>query len=114
MPTTRKKGQSGSCGRSAHLHTFCAVRRPASWVIVAALFVAVAACGDSGGDQGPTATIAKPGKTTTTHARTVEQQVEAAYLQSWKVYARAMRSLDASGLDSAFARDALMLREQEV
>src|SRR3954463_5522087 len=109
MPTTRKKGRSGSCGRSAHLRTFCAVRRPASWVIVAALFVAVAACGNSGGDPGPTATIAKPGKTTTTQAKTVEQQVEAAYLQSWKVYAKAMRSLDTTGLDSAFAKDALTL-----
>jgi hypothetical protein len=83
-------------------------------VIVAALLVVGAACGDSGGNEGPTATIAKPGKTTTTEAKTVEQQVEAAYLKSWKVYANAVRTLDASGLDAIYAERALDLVRDEV
>lgn len=83
-------------------------------MIVAALFVAGVGCGGSGGGDGPTATIARPKSTTTTAAMTAEARVEAAYLRSWKVYAKAMRTLDASGLDTAFAKDALTLRQQEV
>jgi hypothetical protein len=75
-------------------------------MMVAALLVA-AGCGGDGDDNGPTATIAKPGKTSTTEAKTPEEQVEAAYLKSWDVYAKAARSLDAAGLDSWYADRAL-------
>ena len=40
--------------------------------------------------------------------------MEAAYLRSWDVYAEAVRELDPSGLEEAYAKDALDLRKQEV
>lgn len=83
-------------------------------MIVAALFVAGVGCGGSGGGDGPTATIARPKSTTTTAAMTAEARVEAAYLRSWKVYAKAVRTLDASGLDQIYAERALVLVRADV
>jgi hypothetical protein len=99
--------------RLVHFRTFCPVRRPASWVIVAALFVA-GGCGGDGDDKGPTATVAKADRTTTTEARTPEEQVEAAYLKSWDVYAKAVRNLDPSGLDAIYADRALAIVSKDV
>jgi hypothetical protein len=99
--------------RLMHFRTFCPVRRPASWVIVAALFVA-GGCGGDGDDKGPTATIAKADRTTTTEARTPEEQVESAYLKSWDVYANALRHLDDSEYEAVFSGDALTLRVNEL
>jgi hypothetical protein len=82
-------------------------------VIVAALLVAAAACGGDDGDKGPTATIAEP-KSTTTEPQTVEEQVEAAYLKSWKAYAKAVRTLDPSGLDVIYADEQLQRTTDEV
>lgn len=83
-------------------------------MIVAALFVAGVGCGGSGGGDGPTATIARPKSTTTTAAMTAEARVEAAYLRSWKVYAKAVRTLDASGLDQIYADQQLVRTTDEV
>lgn len=99
--------------RLMHFRTFCPVRRPASWVIVAALLVA-AGCGGDGDDKGPTATVAQPGGTSTTEAKTPEQQVEAAYLKSWDVYTKAVRDLDPSGLEQTYAEDALETVRKEI
>lgn len=89
------------------------MRRPAWWVIVAALLVA-AGCGGDGDDKGPTATVGGAGKTTTTEAKTPEQQVEAAYLKSWDVYAKAVRELDPSGLEQSYADEQLKRTTDEV
>jgi hypothetical protein len=105
--------RSGSCGRLVHFRTFRPVRRTAVWMMVAALLVA-AGCGGDGDDNGPTATIAKPGKTSTTEAKTPEEQVEAAYLKSWDVYAKAVRELDTSRLEQIYAEEQLKRTTDEV
>ena len=51
---------------------------------------------------------------TTKQPTTPEEEVEAAYLRSWDVYAKAVRDLDPSGLEEAFAMDALELLRAEV
>src|SRR5207302_1535822 len=61
-----------------------------------------------------TATVAKADHTTTTKPQTVEQQVEAAYLKSWKVYAKAVRQLDPSGLEASYAGDQLDVTRREI
>lgn len=93
----------------------CVTRR-----LLAILAVALVAAGCSGSDDPdpPSASVA-PTPTTerttsTTEALTPEEEVEAAYLKSWDVYAKAMRELDPAGLDEAFAGEALELRRQEV
>jgi len=67
------------------------------------LLILAVSC-SSGGSEGPSASVTTP---PTTAAQTVEQQVEAAYLRSWDVYAKAVRTLDPSGLDSIYAGKAL-------
>jgi hypothetical protein len=51
---------------------------------------------------------------TTSEPATPEEEVEAAYLRSWDVYAEAVRELDPSGLEEAYAGDALGLLTDEV
>jgi hypothetical protein len=60
----------------------------------------VAACGSSG-KASPSASVTRP--PTSNRPATVEQQVEAAYLRSWDVYAKAMLELDPGGLSESYA-----------
>jgi hypothetical protein len=83
------------------------------------LVVVVVGCGGSDGAKGPTATVGaerttESTTTTTAKALTPEQEVEAAYLKSWDVYAKAMRTLDGSHLSDSYADDALALRQDEI
>jgi hypothetical protein len=86
----------------------------------AALALTLAACAGSSDDaaRSPSASInpepAAESSTTTTQALTPEQEVEAAYLKSWDVYAKAMRSLDDSHLEEVYTDDALSLRRDEI
>lgn len=95
-----------------------AVRRRLVPLLSLALLVASAACGSAGEPGTPAASepapVTQPKRTTTTEAMTPEEEVEAAYLRSWEVYADAMLNLDASLLGTAFADDALELRRSEV
>ena len=87
-------------------------RRPLGALLVV---LALAGCGSSA-PKTPSATVERAttsAPTTTTTARTPEQEVEAAYLKSWDVYAKALRSLDDSQYPDVFADDALKLREAE-
>lgn len=82
------------------------------WAVASLAFVS--ACG-GGGPSTPSATVAsapKPQHTTTTLS--LEQQVEAAYLKSWDVYAHAMRTFDTSQLANVYVGKALNLRLEEV
>jgi hypothetical protein len=86
------------------------------------------ACGGDGPSEGPSATVAAgPTAPTTSVTPTTteplredppsgatEQEVEAAYLRSWDVYADAMLRLDPSRLGEVYAGDALDLRRDEV
>jgi len=47
-------------------------------------------------------------------ALTPEQEVEAAYLRSWDVYAKAVRELDPAGLEESYTGDALETVRREV
>lgn len=82
------------------------------------LVLVVTACSSGSDAKGPTATVAssKPAESTTTTAepKTPEQEVEAAYLKSWDVYAKAVRELDDSHLESAYADTALTTVRTEV
>jgi hypothetical protein len=80
------------------------------WLLVLVVAFGAVAC-SGGGSDGPSASLTTP---PSTEAQTVEQEVEAAYLRSWDVYAEAMLELDPSGLDRAFAKKALDLRKSEV
>lgn len=85
---------------------------------VGVVLTALVGCsGDDGGD-GPTATVGaadrEPTTTSTTEALTPEEEVEAAYLKSWEVYAEAVRELDDSRLEEIYAGDALTLRREEI
>ncbi|MCU1484124.1 MAG: hypothetical protein JWN67_870 [Actinomycetia bacterium] len=70
------------------------------------LVMVIAGCGGSDDAKGPTATVG-PDKTTesttTTKPPTPEEEVEAAYLKSWDVYAKAKRELTTEGLDCCYA-----------
>ena len=72
----------------------------------------VTACGDDDAESAPAATVATVSTTNTTLS--VEQEVEAAYLRSWDVYAHAMRTFDTSKLADVYVGDALELRLDEV
>lgn len=80
--------------------------------------IAVASVACSSGDdaaESPSGTVATAApETTTTTELTVEEEVEAAYLRSWDVYAQAMRTLDTKDLGTIFVGAALELRENEV
>ena len=81
----------------------------ASLCAVASLTL-VAACGDDDSGASPSATLEPApttSSTTSTTVLTVEQEVEAAYLLSWEVFARAALELDPTGLDDVYAGRAL-------
>jgi hypothetical protein len=82
------------------------------WLLL--LLVPLAACSSSSKASPPAASVTTPPTDRTTTTLTVEQQVEAAYLKSWDVYAKAVRTLDASGLEVSYVGDALTLETQEV
>ena len=89
--------------------------------LVVALLVALpllSSCSSDDGDDGPSASIStttsRPSTTSTSVARTPEEEVEAAYLRSWDVYAKAVRELDPSGLEESYTGDALDLVREEV
>lgn len=64
----------------------------------------VAACSPGDNPAGPSATLdERPADAETA----LEQEVEAAYLRSWEVYAAALRSLSTAGLEESFAGPAL-------
>lgn len=90
-------------------------RRPVCLLVLA---LAVAGCGGSSEAKAPSATVGPPGTTggttSTAKALTPEEEVEAAYLRSWDVYAKAMRTLDVSQLGVVYADEALVLRREEV
>jgi hypothetical protein len=84
------------------------------WLLVLPLLVAAASC-SSDDPTGPSAAVTTPPtseRTTTTLS--IEQEVEAAYLRSWDVYAKAVRDLDPSGLEESYADAALELERNEV
>jgi hypothetical protein len=80
------------------------------WLLLLVVALCAVACSD-GEPDGPSASLTTP---PSTEAPTVEDEVEAAYLRSWEVYAEAMLELDPGGLDRAFAKKALELRIGEV
>jgi hypothetical protein len=59
-------------------------------------------------------TSSSSSSSTTKKPATPEEEVEAAYLKSWDVYAKAVRELDPSGLEEAYAKDALQTVRDEV
>lgn len=73
----------------------------------------VAGCAGGGGGDGPSAVVTAPERTTTTLSA-VEREVEAAYLKSWDIYARALDSLDGSELPTTHAGRALESVRAEV
>jgi hypothetical protein len=79
------------------------------WLLVLFALTAVA-CSD-GGSEGPSASLTTP---PSTQAQTVEEEVEAAYLRSWEVYAEAVLELDPSGLEETYAERALQVERDEV
>lgn len=102
-------------------------RRLVSVLLTLCLVGGASACGgdDGGSSAGSSSTTSS--STTSTSATTTssttsttkkpatpEEEVEAAYLNSWEVYAKAVRELDPSGLEEAYAKDALELRRKEV
>ena len=73
----------------------------------------VTACGgDDAAESSPSATVGTVSTTSTTLS--VEQEVEAAYLRSWDVYADAVLTFDTSKLSDAFAKTALQTVRDEV
>lgn len=87
--------------------------------LVAVIFVAlplVSACSGGDDEEGPSASVttASSRPSTTSVALTPEQEVEAAYLRSWDVYAKAVRELDPAGLEESYRGDALATIREEV
>jgi hypothetical protein len=80
-------------------------------VLLLPVLCLLAACSGSS-PASPSASVTEPPTSTTTTS--VEAEVEAAYLRSWEVYAKAMLELDESRLGEVFARRALDLRRTEV
>jgi len=97
-----------------------ATRRRLSSALLGLLVVApLAGCGDDGEPGTPAASAPASvddagARTTTTEALTPEEEVEAAYLRSWEVYAEAVRTLDPSGLEEAYADRALEVVAGEI
>jgi hypothetical protein len=73
--------------------------------LLATLFVVVG-CRTSGSGPGPAAGLDDP-PLGSAAASTVEHDVEVAYLHSWDVYAKALRTLSTDGLEESFAGPAL-------
>jgi hypothetical protein len=65
----------------------------------------------SSSTEGPSSSSSS---STTSTPATPEEEVEAAYLRSWEVYAKAVRELDPSGLEESYARDSLETVRAEV
>jgi hypothetical protein len=80
------------------------------WVLVLVVALCAVACSD-GEPDGPSASLTTP---PSTEAPTVEDEVEAAYLRSWEVYAEAVLELDPSGLEESYAGTALQVERDEV
>ena len=87
-----------------------AVRRLAVTVLMAVL---VAGCSGGDSDNGPSAVVTAPERTTTTLSA-VEREVEAAYLKSWDVYADALVRLSDERLPESFAGEALASTRREI
>lgn len=86
-------------------------------MLLAALPLVPACAGDDAeGEPAASVTTAapRPSTTSTSVALTPEQEVEAAYLRSWEVYAKAVRELDPSGLEESYTGDALETVRREV
>jgi hypothetical protein len=95
-----------------------AVRRLTALAMLLAA-VLLAGCGGGAGSAAPTTTVsaapttaATPSITSTT--RGAKAELLAAHLQSWKVYADALRRLDPTRLPSAFDGNALRAVQSEV
>jgi hypothetical protein len=69
------------------------------WLLLLLVALCAVACSD-GEPDGPSASLTTP---PSTEAPTVEDEVEAAYLRSWEVYAEAVLELDPSGLEESYA-----------
>ena len=82
------------------------------------LVLVIVGCGGSDDAKGPTATVGTDttaeSTTTTAKALTPEQEVEAAYLKSWDVYAKAALALDPAGLEKSYDGDALEIVRQDI
>ena len=78
----------------------------------------VPGCAGGDGEDGPSASVttasSRPSTTSSSVALTPEQEVEAAYLRSWDVYAKAVRELDPAGLEAAYTAEALETVRREV
>lgn len=84
------------------LLTLCAVLAVAS----------VAACAGDDAESAPSATVGTVSTTETTLS--VEAEVEAAYLRSWEVFAKAALELDPAGLEAAYSGPALKVVEANI
>jgi hypothetical protein len=80
-------------------------------VLLLPVLCLLAACSGSS-PASPSASVTEPPTSTTTAS--VEAEVEAAYLRSWEVYAKAVRDLDPSGLEESYADDALTVVLDEI
>jgi hypothetical protein len=80
------------------------------WLLLLVVALCAVACSD-GEPDGPSASLTTP---PSTEAPTVEDEVEAAYLRSWEVYAEAVLELDPSGLEESYAGTALQTVAAEV
>jgi hypothetical protein len=90
------------------------VKRALLTLCAVASVILVAACaGDDDDASAPAATLGTAATTTTT-ALTVEEEVEAAYLRSWEVYADAVLTFDISRLEESYADTALETVRNEV
>lgn len=95
---------------------------PRRWnigALVCALLAALALAACTGDDEPDTPAATAPATTettttTTSEPATPEEEVEAAYLRSWEVYAEAVRELDPARLPEVYAGDALALRQREL
>ena len=100
------------------------------WALCAVVLVfgALAACGGDDERSASTSTSitrapaesssstssSSSSSTSTKPPSTPEEEVEAAYLKSWDVYAKAVRDLDPSGLEEAYAKQSLDTVRDEV
>jgi hypothetical protein len=94
------------------------IRRRLPLALASVVLGGLSACGGDG-DPGTPAASAPAGVTTsettsTTDALTPEEEVEAAYLRSWDVYAEAVRTLDPSRLEEVYAGQQLERTRAEV
>jgi len=93
------------------------VKRGLASLCAVASLTLVAACGDDDSGASPSATLEPApttSSTTSTTVLTVEQEVEAAYLLSWEIYAEAVLTFDTSRLEEAYAGRALEIVRADV